>query len=589
MPLDTPAVGGYAQSMSMGPTRLACAWLFCLTAGACTPDIPTAGTIENPGPALSDATSSDQNAADAASADANPEADAPSAEASDTLMDALDSYADAGDSYKFDATKPDLPGAPDAPVIDSVADFDLWPRADLGQRYDPDIWQELPALPDTDPPLDVGPDADALAEVDTAADAPAELDSAADAAAETSAEVDASPDVADADASGDSTADQLPDGGFDSKDAADQDTDPALDSTDAPDQDADPALDSKDAPDQDADSALDSKDAPDLDAGPAPDAMDASDGDIGPDLDATEVQQDSSQPDATADAAPSCTAKTCDDGEPCTIDACLPSGNCSHSTLPTGTACLEGTCYQGLCSRNSPESAGTSCKDLKLNGKGAQSGVWWLDPDGPFGVWLPYPVWCDMVAEGGGWTLLLKVGETGALGYDSPLWTSIGTLNPGSPRMDEQEGKFDSYWSVPHTELRVGMHVGNQVAWLVLPLEGTSLFHLIKDDKPVVTSLPTAQWLGLLPGTKIQTGCLAQGLNVDPGLGATAKYNFARVRIGLVGNAESDCQTADSRIGLGGAGGTCGQNPAMTCGNAAGCYNAALIANQPAFGYVLAR
>ncbi len=504
-------------------------------------------------------------------------ADALPADAPEPLLDASaadtdSALADGPEAYLFDTAKLDLPSAPDAPVFDSVAAFDQWPTSDLGQRYDPDIWQEFPYTPDSDEPSDawtaVDSDADAAtppdADATTDADAPPDADAApavdvppgADAATDADPPTDANA-VADADvpASADLPQDAVGDA---LADAA-----------------ADAVVDAADASDPDLDAAGDAADAAEVDAAPSQDAQDA--------------QTDASQPDVPADSGPACQKGGCDDGEPCTVDSCLASGQCAHAALPSGVNCSEGVCHQGFCSRNTAEMAGTSCMQLKQAIAGSKSGVWWLDPDGPFGVWQPYPVWCDMVAEGGGWTLLLKVDHSGALGYDSPLWTSIATLHPGFPRLDEHEAKFDSYWSVPHTELRIGMHVANQVAWLVLPIQGTSLFHLMKDDKAIETSLPTAKWLGLLPGAKLQSECKAQGLNINPGKGQLALYNHARVRIGLVGNAENDCQTPDSRIGLGGAGGTCGQSPTMTCGNAAGCYDGAQVANHPAIGYVLAR
>ena len=292
--------------------------------------------------------------------------------------------------------------------------------------------------------------------------------------------------------------------------------------------------------------------------------------------------------DSTADAGNPCGA-SCDDGEPCTADLCLGNGQCSHVTQANGSLCAEGTCQLGICSRNSPSQAGQSCLTLRQSQADAQTGVWWLDPDGPFGVWQPYAAWCDMQFLGGGWTLLIKVDAKGQLGYDSPLWTSIATLNPGWPRIDQPEAKLDSYWSVAISELSVHMATGNIDKSLVFILKGTSLFHLIKDDKLVTPELPISAWGILLTGAQLQSGCMTHGLNVAPGKSAQSLYNYARVRIGVVGNSEGDCFSPDSRLGLGGAGGTCGQEPALTSGNAAGCYSGSETSNLPAFGYVMGR
>jgi hypothetical protein len=42
-------------------------------------------------------------------------------------------------------------------------------------------------------------------------------------------------------------------------------------------------------------------------------------------------------------------AVECDDGNPCTTDACTGTGDCESTILPDGTACAGGTCAGGLC------------------------------------------------------------------------------------------------------------------------------------------------------------------------------------------------------------------------------------------------
>lgn len=511
---------------------------------ACSPDYTAALTVWTPyaadGAATDTASLSD--ASDGATADLA-ELAGEEVESADGLdsFGAVDADGSPTDTAPADAGA-DTQGYAEV-LYDAIQAFDLAAPADLGTNYDPDIWQELPWQPETavDSQTDSGsvtwPDADAGGGV--------EIDAQADVAADGQADIEA-------DAATDAAAD-----GF--LDAA---TDAVAEVLDTAPADA--------ADDAAADAAIDTGD--DV----ASDAAGDSWGDAAVELD------------TTADAETPCGA-SCDDGEACTADICLDNGQCSHVTQANGSLCAEGTCELGICSRNSPSQAGQSCLTLRQTHGDAQTGVWWLDPDGPFGVWQPYAAWCDMQFLGGGWTLLLKVDAKGQLGYDSPLWTSIATLNPGWPRLDQPEAKLDSYWSVAIGELSVHLTTGNTDKTLVFGLKGTSLFHLIKADKPVTTDLPISAWTGLLAGAQLQSGCTAQGLNVAPGKSAQSLYNYARVRIGVVGNSEGDCFSPDSRLGLGGAGGTCGQDAALTSGNAAGCYGGADSSNLPAFGYVLGR
>ena len=524
-------------------SRLTKALTFAAAAAAlsaCSPDYTAALTVWTP-------YATDSGAGDTGwPSDTADEASADLAELAGEELEIADGW-DVSDAADVDAAPSDA-GQTDAGAdsqgyaevqYDTVQAFDLGAPADLGTPYDPDIWEELPWQPETaadsqtDSAGDTQPGDDGQGDVAVDAADDAQTDVAVDAADDAKADTDGDADSdAQADAEGDVDADAQADAEGDT--GADAQTDAAADSW--------------------VDTATDA----------------------GADLD------------SAADAATPC-GGSCDDGEPCTADLCLDNGQCSHVAQANGSLCAEGTCELGICSRNSPSQAGQSCLTLRQAQSDAQTGVWWLDPDGPFGVWQPYAAWCDMQFLGGGWTLLIKVDAKGQLGYDSPLWTSIATLNPGRPRIDQPEAKLDSYWSVAISELSVHMATGNIDKALIFSLKGTSLFHLIKDDKPVTPELPISAWGILLTGEQLQSGCMTHGLNVAPGKSAQSLYNYARVRIGVVGNSEADCFSPDSRLGLGGAGGTCGQDAALTSGNAAGCYSGAETNNLPAFGYVLGR
>jgi RHS repeat-associated protein len=73
---------------------------------------------------------------------------------------------------------------------------------------------------------------------------------------------------------------------------------------------------------------------------------------------------------------PACTASSCDDGNPCTVDACDSHGGCTHKPVSDGTACNDGnactltdTCQVGTCVGANPVSctATDSCHVAACN------------------------------------------------------------------------------------------------------------------------------------------------------------------------------------------------------------------------------
>ena len=140
------------------------------------------------------------------------------------------------------------------------------------------------------------------------------------------------------------------------------------------------------------------------------------------------------------------------------VQTCALPISCYHNKAIDGTPCgSAGICLSGQCSIGSDLSPAPSCKAiLDTIGSNATSGVYWLKAAGANGA--KYQAYCDMVSDGGGWTLLMKLdGNTNQFVYDSALWTDQNALNPNLPDLDVKEAKLASFWSVPFTELRVGM------------------------------------------------------------------------------------------------------------------------------------
>jgi hypothetical protein len=150
--------------------------------------------------------------------------------------------------------------------------------------------------------------------------------------------------------------------------------------------------------------------------------------------------------------------------------------------------------------------------------------------------------------DGGGWTLALKVdGAKSTFSYDAALWTNVATHNPSAADLDGTEAKLASFSSVPFTEVRAGFKESGVTSWLKLPLTGSSLSSVFSSGAYRSTSAGRTAWLSLMSGASIQGGCNSEGFNV-----ASSNATYSRVRIGILGNNESDCGTCDSWMGIGG-------------------------------------
>lgn len=157
--------------------------------------------------------------------------------------------------------------------------------------------------------------------------------------------------------------------------------------------------------------------------------------------------------------------------------------------------------------------------------------------------------------------------------YSSPYWSNKRSFLPnnGKTGLDNMETKLPTYWSTPFTQLCVGMRVANSVQFIPIRYSANSLYDLLASGRFIATSLPYKTWKSLYRDSSLQRNCKRQGFNV-----AAEDQHHARVRIGIIGNQENNCHTADSFIGFGASEASrrryCGKrNIVNSCGNSAYC------------------
>ncbi len=228
-------------------------------------------------------------------------------------------------------------------------------------------------------------------------------------------------------------------------------------------------------------------------------------------------------------------------------------GSSDVSSGGPGCDLCEGTCIDGAC-----VPVAMSCLDYRDAHGVVTSGVYPIDPDGA-GPGAPFMVHCEMVADGGGWTLVVKVdGRTNTFQYSVPdleldRWDEPDPF--GGPEYDHSEAKLASYAAVSLSELRVGLEypVGEGVPQpntLVMPASGASLHALMAADEALEVAPSSGSWQALVPDAVLQVGCLRQGLNIRMD---DDDYGSARVRLGVIADTQANnvCVDPDSYIGIG--------------------------------------
>ena len=150
--------------------------------------------------------------------------------------------------------------------------------------------------------------------------------------------------------------------------------------------------------------------------------------------------------------------------------------------------------------------------------------------------------------------------------YNSHFWLDKETYQvpQGLNVLTQEESKMASYWNTPFTKICLGMKVNGATKWVKMNYQASSLHNVIADGVFQPTSFGRATWLSLIDGSGLQQNCNEEGFNVDLSI---------KMRLGVAGNDQNDCNTCDSFIGFG----NYWKNELRACG----------AQNKNAFGYIL--
>jgi len=324
-------------------------------------------------------------------------------------------------------------------------------------------------------------------------------------------------------------------------------------------------------------------------------------------------------------------------GASCAMSACAcPAGQsvCGAAPAVPGDCVPSGQCLLGALP--------TDCAQLHLLAPALASGVYTIDPDGAAGPIVPYVVYCDMAADGGGWTLTMKADGTAndvnaaRFDYNASTWTTKTVTDPNylfntaAPDITTRlSAKYASFNTLPLTQVRLGMASAAGVAaitYVQFSLPGavaytagaagkvttSSLQALFASNTPIAAGQPgipaenaigaagyaaqngppagsgsptRSEWLALTQPSFLQPNCNYGGINVDTTAG---NASWGRTRVGFLGNENSDCTSPDSYMGLGNNGASCGE-PSYTVGNSAGCVPSGNNGATAAFAYLYVR
>ncbi|XP_078352332.1 uncharacterized protein LOC144637032 [Oculina patagonica] len=243
---------------------------------------------------------------------------------------------------------------------------------------------------------------------------------------------------------------------------------------------------------------------------------------------------------------------------PCSSTPCQNGGTCLANYKDDTFECL---CDKGFIGEYCKQAV-KSCKELYEVFKSNLSQLVTLHFDSKRTSILCH--FGDFGCGDGGWTPVMKIdGNKNTFHYNSGYWSDNNEYNlqGGETGFDAQETKLPSYWNTPFSKICLGMKIVQQINFIVINKQASSLYSLIADGQYRATSLGRNKWKTLIGSqASLQRNCNKEGFN------SVGNSSNSKARIGILGNEQNDCRSCDSRIGFG-TGGL--HDDSNTCGNQA--------------------
>ena len=98
-------------------------------------------------------------------------------------------------------------------------------------------------------------------------------------------------------------------------------------------------------------------------------------------------------------------------------------------------------------------------------------------------------------------------GSNDTFAYNSSLWLNKKPYQANNVDLDNEEAKLASFWTLPFTELRLGMKIAGATRWITISYNAPSLYSVLVDGRYRATNIGKRRWRSLLPESSMQTNC----------------------------------------------------------------------------------